>query len=202
MAMPMDNRLRNAFDRAASTVDADVERHLEQTIRRDARRRTELPLGPLLAASAVVLALVVSIRLLGAPSSGPGGIPATPGPSGSGPGAIAALAGGYTVTLLDSDPGIVTAGLVLSGTWSMTVHPSGVVDVVPPETFEGSRAAGHTFSLDGTTLRTDLYYNDYCGSIGTYTWDASGERLVLTVVDDGCGIRRTVLATRAWVRRD
>ena len=57
-------------------------------------------------------------------------------------------------------PGVADLGA--AGRWTLTLHPDGALDLAAPPTFTGSRASGHTFSLDGATLRTDLYYNDYC----------------------------------------
>lgn len=198
--MPIDRRLRDAFDRAASTVDPDVELHLDETLRRASRRRAASVVGTALAASIATVALVVVIRLMGVPGGGIGGpsTSAQPSPSGSEPGSD--VVGTYRVTLNDSDDGVVTSGLSPVGDWSMTLQSSGAMELVPPAGFEGSRASGHTFSLDGSTLRTDLYYNDYCSSIGTYAWALTANGLTLTVVDDECEIRRTILATRSWLR--
>jgi hypothetical protein len=199
MAMPLDRRLRSAFDRAASIIEPDVERYLQQTTRLGARRRAELPLGTLLAASAVVVALLVVTGIPGTPSEGAGGpSPTGVGSSSSPSGDLGPVVGTYTVSIQASDPGAATEGLDLAGTWSMTLLGSGVMDVLPPETFEGSRATGHTFSIDGETFLTDLYYNDYCNSVGMYGWERIGDTLALTVVDDACGLRRTLLGTRAW----
>jgi hypothetical protein len=198
MAMSLDRRLREAFDRIASTVDPDIDLNLERTLERSARPLLASALGPLMAASVATVALVIGVRLLMMPIQEPGGPSAAPvGPSQSD--TMAAVAGAYTVTLVDADPGVATADLTLAGTWSITLGTNGVMELVPPPTFEGSRAAGHTFNLDATTLRTDLYYNDYCNSIGTYTWAKTGDTLILTVVEDDCAIRRTLLATRALV---
>lgn len=197
--MPLDRRLRDGFDRAASTVDPDVEMHLEQTLQRAARSRTASVAGTVLAASAATLAFIVVIRLLGAPDGGVGGPSPSAQPSPSSTGLNGAVVGTYSVTLNEADTGVATAGLSLVGTWSMTLGPSGAIELIPPASFEGSRATGHTFSLDGSTLRTDLYYNDYCTSIGSYMWDVTADGLTLTVADDACEIRRTILATREWV---
>jgi hypothetical protein len=199
--MPLDRRLRDAFDRAASAADPDVELHLEQTIRRASRPRAGSVVGTVLAASAATVAFVVLVRLLGAPS-GVGGPSPSAEPSLSSTGPNGAVVGTYSATLGEGDAGVVTSGLSLVGTWTMTLHPSGVMELAPPASFEGSRASGHTYSLDGSTLRTDLYYNDYCSSIGAYAFEVTADGLALTVTDDACEIRRTILATREWVIAD
>ena len=202
MALPRDRRLRVAFDRAASTVDPDVELHLDQTLHRASRPTPASVMGTVLAASAATVAFIVFIRLLGVPTGGVGGPSTSPQPTPACSGPNGVVVGTYSVTLRDSDAGVVTSDLTLAGTWSMTLQPSGAMELVPPATFEGSRASGHTYTLDGSTLRTDLYYNDYCSSIGTYAWEASADGLVLMVADDECVLRQTILATRAWVRGD
>lgn len=196
--MPLDRRLRDAFDRTASTVDPDVELHLEQTLQRASRPRATSVVGTVLAASAATVAFLVLVRLLGAPGGVGGPSPsAETSPSSTGPNG--AVVGTYSVILNEGDTGVVTSGLSLVGTWTMTLEPSGAIELVPPESFEGSRASGHTYSLDGSMLRTDLYYNDYCTSIGSYAWDVTADGLTLTISDDACEIRRTILATREWV---
>jgi hypothetical protein len=196
MAMSLDRRLRDAFDRAASTVEPDVELHLERTVGRASRLNRMSAVGAVVAASAVTVALIAAIQVFGSPSSNAGGpTPAASPANGS-------VSGVYVVTLRATDPGVATSDLTLAGTWSMTLEPSGAIELVPPSSFDGSRAAGHTFSVVGSTLRTDLYYNDYCDSIGLYSWEETADGLTLTVVDDGCEIRKTVLATREWVRAE
>jgi hypothetical protein len=192
--MPLDDRLRTAFDRAASSIEPDTEMRLDQTLRRGARPRQQFGLGGLVAAAAGLAVLVVIVRLVGIPSVGPVAPSPTP------PASAALLAGSYTTTLLPSDPGIVVDGIDLAGRWEISLLANGVIELAPPASFTGSRAEGHTFTVDGQTLRTDLYFNDYCDSVGEYTWAISDELLTLTVADDGCDIRRGLLATHAWDR--
>ena len=194
--MSLDRRVRDAFDRAAATVEPNVELHLDATLRRAAEPSRASVLGTVLAASAATVALVIAIRLLGIPNAGIGDPSSDPTASPTASGPNAAVAGTYSVALLDADAGVEASDLGLAGTWSITLEPSGAIEVEPPTTFVGSRAGGHTFSLDGSTLRTDLYYNDYCSSIGVYRWETRGGGLALTVAEDDCEIRRTILATR------
>ena len=191
--MPLDDRLRTAFDRAASAVEPDTEARLERTLGRRNRGGQNSGLENLLAATVVVAALVVGVRLLGIDTIGPGTPPET-----SSPGSGAAIVGSYQVTLLPSDPGVVVDGVSFAGTWTLALRDTGVLEIEAPPTFEGSRAQGHTFSLDGSTFRTDLYFNDYCSSLGTYGWTRSDGNLRLDVMADGCAVRRTLLATRPW----
>jgi hypothetical protein len=195
--MSLDDRVRTAFDRAASAVEPATEVRLERTLRQRTRGRQESGLANLLAATAVVVAIVVGVRLLGIESTGPGGRTST-----SSPGGPEAIAGSYQVTLPATDPAVVVDGLSFAGRWTLVMRDSGVLELEAPPAFEGSRAQGHTFSLDATMLRTDLYFNDYCSSLGTYRWILSGGNLRLDVVADDCAVRRTLLATRPWERSE
>ena len=100
------------------------------------------------------------------------------------------------VRLDPADPGVADLGL--AGTWSMTLAADGTIDLAPPSSFAGSRATGHTFSLAGSMFRTDLYYNDYCNSVGVYAWTRSNGELTFTSSSDGCAIRMTLLGTHPW----
>lgn len=193
--MPLDQRLRETFERTTAAYEPDVELRLDATLRRGLRPQRQTGFGSMLAAAAGVVVLVVVVRLAGGQLIDPGASTSSPGAS---PAPNDAIAGSYTVTLLASDPGVATGDLDLTGTWSMTLLPSGEMELAPPPDFEGSRAEGHTFRLDGSTFRTDLYFNDYCSTVGTYTWTAASDTLLLAVAEDGCQLRATLLATRAW----
>ena len=71
--MPLDDRLRGAFERSAASIDPSVEANLEQVIRRGSRPR-QARLGPVVAAAAVIILLVLGSRYLlpGEPPVGPG----------------------------------------------------------------------------------------------------------------------------------
>ena len=195
--MPLDERLRETFHRTASAIEPDVELRLDATLRRGRRPASQTGFGSLLAAVAGIAVLVVVVRLAGAQLFGPGAPASSPGSS-----LITndAVSGTYTVTLLASDPGVTTGEVDLAGSWSITLLASGLMELAPPAAFEGSRAEGHSYSLDDGTLRTDLWFNDYCSTVGTYTWTLAPETLLLAVADDSCNLRATLLATRAWDR--
>jgi hypothetical protein len=84
--------------------------------------------------------------------------------------------------------------------WTMRLEPNGTVLLSPPATFlpGASGLSGVAFSLTGDRFRTNLFYNDYCNSIGNYVWSRAAGGLTFTSVDDTCAIRRTLLATTAW----
>jgi hypothetical protein len=203
----LEPRLRDALRAEAASIDPDIEGSLD-TVRRRATRRAPIPPLAFLGLAAVLVVILVvragtSAPLGAGPSAAPQ--PTVPAPSGSVPaisspgGAITypAVAGTYSLTL-GPEPGVAANGL--AGLWTMTLEPSGVLDVTPPATFraEGVAPTGNAFTQTGRQLRTNLFYNDYCNSIGTYAWQRSGGQLTLTVVDDACVVRRTLLATTPW----
>lgn len=69
-----------------------------------------------------------------------------------------------------------------------------------PQSFPDSvhGISGVSFSLDGDRFRTDLFYSDYCQSVGTYRWVLAGTRLTFAADGDTCAIRTTLLSTAPW----
>ena len=58
----------------------------------------------------------------------------------------------------------------------MRLQPDGVVFLSPPASFVPGAAglSGVAFSLVGDRFRTNLFYNAYCNSVGTYAGAAQG----------------------------
>jgi hypothetical protein len=202
--MSFDRRLRDDLRRDAEHIEANVERSLGAVEARS-RRRGNVPGAGLLVA-AVIVAVVLLVRVGGPRSDsypGAASSPTLPEPSAApSPLGIATypqIAGTYSASLDPGDPGVARDGL--SGRWTMTLKTDGLVVLSPPSTFAPGAGGltGIAFSLDGDRLRTNLFYNDYCSSVGTYTWALQPGRLLLTPVDDGCSIRRTLLATTPWL---
>jgi hypothetical protein len=205
--MPLDARVRNALRRAAASVEPDVEGRLSATIGAASGSRSAFPIG-LLAAAAILLLVIGASGIAGggrrvvAPPAQtvvpalPSGVPAAGPTAGATAAPPQGVVGTWTVTLGAGDAD--ASGLGITGTWTMTLRSSGAIDLLAPATFSGSRATGHTYAVNGTSFRTDLYYNDYCDSIGTYAWTRSSDALAFTPTADTCAIRRAVLATRAW----
>jgi hypothetical protein len=191
----IDRRLREDLERDAARVSVDVERNLGAVEGR-ARHRPASNLLPALAAAAII-AVAIAVRLPSAPSTGsPTAAPsihptalATTDPG------YAAIAGTYRVAL-----DAVVDGADVRGTWTMELVQDGELVVSPPPTFAGPSQVptGVSFSLAGDRFRTDLFYNDYCRSVGTYTWSGGDGALQLVPVQDDCAIRRAVLGTTAW----
>jgi hypothetical protein len=200
--MGLDRRLREELRRDAAGVETDVERNLGAVEARS-RRRNNLPITGLLVAAAII-AVAVIFRI-GEPRSDTGVGPASSptaassaAPSPSGVATYPQIAGTYVVSLDPTDRAVARDGL--GGSWTMRLQPDGLVLMSPPATFKPGAAGltGIAFSLSGDRFRTNLFYNDYCNSVGTYTWALQAGRLSLTPVDDTCSIRRSLLATTPW----
>ena len=202
--MAFERRLREELRRDAEQIEANVERNLGAVEARSGRRRDVPGVG--LLAAAIIVALVVLVRV-GEPLSdtrpgtgaSPTAAPPSIVPSPSGAATYLQIAGTYTVSLDPSDQAVERDGL--GGMWTMRLQPDGLVLLSPPSTFAPGAAGltGIAFSLEGDRFRTNLFYNDYCSSVGTYTWVLQAGRLSLTPVDDTCSIRRTLLATTPWL---
>jgi len=193
--MSLDDRLRDAFERSADSIEPAVEANLEQAIRRGTLAR-QVRLAPLVATAVAVLLVIIGVRYLF-----PGvlvGVPdVTPTPTGTQRVDLSRVAGAYLVTLAADDPQVSELGM--AGDWLLTLRPTGGMDLTPPPSFAGSDAEGHTFTIDGPTFRTDLYYNDYCDDIGEYEWSPTPNGLSLALIQDGCEIRRVLMSTHPWI---
>jgi hypothetical protein len=203
--MSLDRRLRDELRREAEAIEPDVERHLGAVEAR-ARRRGGIGASTLLLAAAIVVAAIIlrvpDPRLSGEVGSSGSPSPvasSSPSPSPSAPATYPEIAGTY-VAMLDSADTAVKRD-ALGGEWTMRLQPEGVIFLSPPASFVpgASGLSGIAFSLVGDRFRTNLFYNDYCNSIGTYAWSRAGNTLTFTEVDDTCSIRRTLLATTPWV---
>jgi len=201
--MAFERRLREELRRDAEQIDANVERNLG-SVEALSRRRREVPYVGLLAA-AIIVAIVVLVRVGeplsdARPGTGASRTAAPPSivPSPSGVATYPQTAGTYTVSLDPSDQAVKRDGL--GGMWTMRLQPDGLVLLSPPSTFAPGTTGltGIAFSVEGDRFRTNLLYNEYCGSVGTYTWALGAGRLSLTPVEDTCSIRRTLLSTTQW----
>jgi hypothetical protein len=202
--MSLDRRLRDELRREAEAIEPDVERHLGAVEARARRRGGGIGASTLLLATAIVVAAII-LRVLNPPLSGEaGGSPSPvasglPSPSRSAPATYPEISGTYLATLDAAD--VAVKRDALGGEWTMRLEPNGDVFLSPPPSFVpgASGLSGIAFSLVDDRFRTNLFYNDYCNSIGTYAWSRAGNTLMFTQVDDTCSIRRTLLATTPWV---
>jgi hypothetical protein len=200
--MSLDRRLRDEFDEEAARIEPQTAHHLT-TIEARARRRHGQVNVATVTLAAVAIAIVVLLRV-GASSENAPAVGASPHPTAPATAADSAsydaVGGRYAVTLQASDPAVQSAGV--PGPWAMVLHPSGVLDLQPPSGFHLGEASpsGVSYSLAGDRFRTNLFFNEVCNSIGTYTWHLDADSLLLVVVDDSCLERRTLLGTGPWVR--
>jgi len=199
--MSLDRRLRDEFDQEAARIEPQVARHLTTIEARARRRHSQVNIATL-ALAAVAIGIVVLLRVSASSENAPA-VGASPHPTAAATADSAsydAVVGTYTVTLPASDPAVQSAGV--PGSWTMVLHPSGVLDLRPPSGFHlgETSPSGVSYSLAGDRFRTNLFFNEVCNSIGTYTWHLDAGNLVLVVVDDTCLERRTLLVTGTWAR--
>lgn len=202
--MSLDRRLRDELRREADRIAPDVERNLG-AVESSARRRSPIGAATLLVATAVI-ALAVGVRLGTVPVPQVGATqtaPASAGPAATATPAapnasFGAIAGTYVVTLPSTDP--VVAQNHLAGAWTMRLLADGEVFLSPPADFGSgtSSLSGLAFTLAADQFRSNIFYNDFCNSIGTYTWALSGAQLSFAPLDDTCAVRRALLSTAPW----
>lgn len=217
--MAFDHRVREELRGEVEGTKPDLERELALLQARsrttsEARRTPMRRAGAGLAATArlltvatiaAVIGVVIVLRVPGLlPSAGGGTTPvAAPSPSSSSsaspsPPDYLPITGKYSTTLAALNAAV--SGSHLAGTWTITLERNGTMTVVPPPTFPDAvnGISGVSFSLDGDRFRTDLFFSDYCQSVGTYRWVVTGGRLTLTADGDTCAIRTTLLSTGPW----
>ena len=189
--MPIDRRLREDLGRDANRIHVDIERNLG-AVQARVRHRGPSLLIPAIAAAAV-LAIVIGLRF--APPNAIGGPTGTPSAS-AGANPFEAIAGIYRATLDAPDDASV------AGSWTMELRRNGTLVLAPPTTFSyGSIApSGISYTIEGDRLRTDMFYNDFCASVGAYTWSLRGDVLTLSPASESCAIRKALLATSPWTR--
>lgn len=157
---------------------------------------------PALIVATTVIALALGLRLGATHAPGASGAPTpTIGPSGGIASPLAsydAIAGTYVLTLDPADPVVANNGI--GGTWTMRLAGDGEIFLSPPASFGSgtSSLSGLAFTLAADRFRSNIFYNDFCNSIGTYTWSLIGGNLSFAPVDDTCAIRRALLSTTPW----
>lgn len=199
--MSLDRRLRSELEREAARIVPDVERNLGAVEARTRRRSSIGAPTLLLAAAVIVAAIVLRYGVALPPSGGPGSSPsaaASPSPSAVASPSYDAIAGTYVVRLDPANSAV--AQNHLGGVWTMRLATDGEIFLSPPETFGSgtSSLSGLAFTLAGDRFRNNIFYNDYCTSIGTYTWSLQAGSLSFAPVDDTCAIRQTLLSTLPW----
>lgn len=109
----------------------------------------------------------------------------------------------YSVTIgrADLPPGLA-GGPALIGQWTLTLDEGGTYEVARQDV--GVVASG-AYELSGATLTFTDWTGIVCGGSGdgdasgaSYAWEAAGEALTLTPIQETCGERRILLNTRPF----
>ena len=188
--MSFDGRLREGLDRAASPFDPDIEGALQSVLARRRRRVRVRQAALVLATAVAVAALVLGVRI------GPGARLADEASSADG---IEQIFGRYEVALTADDNAGVSPSL--AGRWEMQLNANGTVDLAAPDTFRAEQnPLGISYTATESAFRTNIFYDNFCLSVGSYTWRRSIDGLVFEVMVDACEIRRVLLTSRPWAR--
>jgi hypothetical protein len=195
--MSIDSRLRQGLERSASGATTDLVDDLPDALARGRRRRRVLvAVRATTVAAVLAIVAVVGPRLV---SSIRNEQPAAPTPTPSlGATDFSAIAGTYTVELSNTDATV--AANHMAGTWTIQLGRDGAMQLSIPAGFtrEGQTPAGNAFTLAASQFRTNLFYNDFCHSIGVYRWQLRGTRLTFTPLSEDCTVRRAIFASQPW----
>lgn len=109
----------------------------------------------------------------------------------------------YSVTIGRADvPPDLAGGPALIGQWTLDLDEAGTYEVARQDV--GVVASG-AYELSGATLTFSDWTGIVCGdaadpaeSGASYAWEAAGDRLTLTPIQDRCGERRILLTTRPF----
>jgi hypothetical protein len=198
--MSIDTRLRQGLERSASGATTDLVDDLPDALARGRRRKLVLvAVRATTVAAVLAIVTVVGPRLV---SSIRNEQPAVPAPTPSiGTTDFSAIAGTYTVELSNTDATV--AANRMAGTWRIELGPDGAISLSIPAGFtrEGQAPAGNAFTLAASQFRTNLFYNDFCHSIGVYRWQLRGTRLTFTPMNEDCAVRRAVFESQQWIAR-
>jgi len=188
--MSFDGRLREGLDRAASPLDPDVEGSLRSVLARRRRRVRARQAALVLATAVAVAASVLGVRVgLGARSADE----ASPADGAQ------QIVGRYEVVLSADDSAGVSPSL--AGRWRMQLDTDGTVELDAPDTFRAEQnPLGISYTATDSGFRTNIFYDNFCLSVGSYTWRRTPDGLVFDLMDDGCEIRRVLLTSQRWAR--
>jgi hypothetical protein len=110
------------------------------------------------------------------------------------------IAGTYTITLSNADPGVSAKGM--AGTYTVRLLPNGVVRLSAPvgALAEGPSPSAINYRLTGSEFTINAFVNISCpGTVGTYRWELADGRLVLTPLDEVCAVRRILFSSKPWL---
>lgn len=179
--------LRERLELECERVDLSpsvLERVYEGRHRREVRRRVAAGLT----AGALMIAVIVWLAgsLADAPTR-----PAAPSPI--------AIDGTYRTTLLSADPRV--AELDVAGTYTLTLTPSGVIQLETPPGFEDTHesASGEAYRVTGNVVTIGSFSTFSCpGTVGTYRVERTETELRLSPIDEPCALREAIFGTAPW----
>jgi hypothetical protein len=159
----------------------EAERMFERGERRSRNRRLSA-----IAVGGVLFLVVVLLLRWATPADRSAPVPATPG----------SVAGTYEVRLRPGDP---DAGVAhIAGRYEMRLAADGSLELTGPRQFDLG-GGPMRFGVAGGLLTTDALVGSRCNGAATYRLDVGSGLLTLVPVEDGCRVRRVVLATHPWV---
>ncbi len=194
--MSVDRRLRGGFQRNADVLDPDVDRLLDEAIRKTRRRVLVRRTAVMIAAAAVlVFAVVVGPSAFHALQDLRHELPATH-PTPTTPSAQA-LTGAFTRRVAADSAAIRSNSM--AGIWTIDLHADGTMTVTAPPAFTGVLSS-FLFQATGDRFRTYLFVQDVCTDLplGTYRWTRSGDTLTFKVADDRCAARVDFFTGGPW----
>ena len=179
--MSLDNRLRADLRELAETVEPSTQAALDSLLERHdrgARVRRRAPRVAAAVAAVLVVAGVVTWRVSG--GHGDDAPPVVKEPR--------MPAGTYGATLTGD----------LAGPWRLRFGKTSVSLVTPDSAVLGSRLEEGSYEVRAGAITTDLLADGPCSGPGSYTWREVDGTLALTVLDDDCDVRVTLLTSSAW----
>ena len=197
--MSIDSRLRRGLERSANAATEDLVDNLPEALTRGRRRQRAI-----VATKTIAIAAGIAVVVLGGPrlvvairTDQPA---VKPSPSVTATDS-SAIAGTYTFELSDADATV--AANDMAGIWTIRLKPDGAMELSVPASFtrEGQDPAGNALTHAATQLRTNLFFSDFCHSVGVYRWALRGTRLTFTPLSEDCPVRQAIFASQPWTVR-
>ncbi len=194
--MSVDDRLRGALRDQADAFVPPVETALDRVRARGARWRSAT--AALVAAAAVAAIVAIGGVWAVAELDGQDALP--PAESPMAPESPTRAAADDATSLRGPIRAEVPGPAALAGTWKLTLHGNGTMDVAPPAGYDGD-VSGALFTADTASFRTTLFGRDVCRGDGTgiYSWLRVGERIEFQGVSDTCADRSAFFENSPWV---
>jgi hypothetical protein len=187
--MSIDHRLREGLDRAMSTIDIDVDQHLDRA-RRVGRRRAVVrrTLTVVAVAAAIVVAALAAPAVLDAIRSQRHQPATTPSPL--------AITGSYVSTITDQEA--TSAGDPrAAGSWVLRIRGDGILELASLKHADLGGGSSQ-YQLTGEEILTTALSSPTCTGVGRYAWSRRSDTLSLVAVSDPCALRVAVFSSHPW----